>query len=149
MGLNFYLTFSLLLVCGNSQDPVSNTLSCELCISEEQARIVVTQAHNLQSPDSSNTSTCALSDSQGIILPELQKTSQRFLKLEEKAVMDRQVLSGLVSQFQHHTNTVGVQVSVTVNHRNSVMASPQSIASKKVLFWSKDRYILRRKVKIQ
>ena len=68
---------------GDSQDQVSNILSSEHCINEEQAKIAVTQVHNLQSPDLPNTSTGASTNTQNILLAELKKISQRFGKLEE------------------------------------------------------------------
>ena len=57
----------------DSQDQASNIPLSEHCIDEQQARLAVTQVHNLQSPDFPNTSTGASSDSQGILLAELQK----------------------------------------------------------------------------
>ena len=105
---------------GNPQDQASNTLFFEDCINEEQARVVVTQVHNLHSSNWPGTSTDISSDNQAIILAELQKISQRFGRLEEQAAVDRQVLSGLVSQFKQHTNTVsGSSGSSSVNNSQS------------------------------
>ena len=90
---------------GDHLDQASNTLSPELCINEEQARLAVTQVYNLQSPDPPNTSTGASVSNQNLLLAELQKISQRFGKLEEQAAIDRQVLSGVVSQLKYQAFT--------------------------------------------
>ena len=58
---------------GDSEDQASNIPLSEHCIDEQQARLAVTQVHNLQSPDLPHTSTGASSDSQDILLAELQK----------------------------------------------------------------------------
>ena len=72
--------------------------------------------HSLQSPDLPHTSTGASSDSQSILIAELQKINQRFGKLEEQAAMDRLVLSGLVSQFKHHTTASNRNQSASVSN---------------------------------
>ena len=92
---------------GDHLDQASTSLSPELCINEEQARLAVTQVHNLQSPDPPNTSTGASVSNQDLLLAELQKISQRFGKLEEQEAIDRQVLSGVVSQLKNQASTSG------------------------------------------
>ena len=115
---------------GDPQDQASNILLSEDCINEEQARVAVTQVHNLHSSDSPGTSTGVSSDNQVIIIAELQKICQRFGRLEEQAPMDRQVLSGLVSQFKQHTSTAsGSSGSSSVN--NSQVQRVNSVKSPK------------------
>ena len=92
---------------GEHLDQASTSLAPELCINEEQARLAVTQVHSLQSPESPNTSTGASISNQNLLLAELQKISQRFGKLEEQAAIDRQVLSGVVSQLKNQASTSG------------------------------------------
>ena len=78
-------------VTDNSQ--ASNLAISDTNITGEQARLVAEQVVN--SPHAT-TSTGVILSSQDIILQELQRMSQRFGRLEEKAEEDRQVLSGLV-----------------------------------------------------
>ena len=127
---------------GESQNQASNIPLSEHCIDEQQAILAVTQVHNLQCPDQPHTSTGASSDSQGILLAELQKINQRFGKLEEQAAMDRQVLSGLESQLKHHTaaTTSGQNASVSnTNVQKFASVKSPKIANMEVLGRLKDR----------
>ena len=58
---------------GEPQDQASNIPLSKQCIDEQQARLAVTQVHSFQRPDLPHTSTGGSSDSQGILLAELQK----------------------------------------------------------------------------
>ena len=112
-------------ITDNSQ--ASNFTHSEGDITGEQARLVAEQV--VTSPRAT-TSTGVVLSSQDIILQELQRISQRFGKLEEKAEEDRQILSGLVVGFNRQEKVVdglinASQVGQNAKKNGSVQGSAQ------------------------
>ena len=75
-------------------------------INEDQARVTENQVQTPSHTSSNATSTGASMDGQVLILAELPKISQRFGQLEEQTSKDRQILSGLVKQFNAQTSNM-------------------------------------------
>ena len=76
-------------------------------VTSEQARLVA--EHVTVVKDSSTVTSTGTSNSQDLILAELQKMSQRFSKLEEQTSQDRSVLSELVNQVHSNNQKYCIQ----------------------------------------
>ena len=97
-------------------------------INKDQARIAASQVQTPNHISSNVTSTGASMDGQILILAELQKNSQRFGQLEEQTSKDRQVLSGLVKQFNTQTSNMSASdgSSETVQELSNRSVKPTS-----------------------
>ena len=84
-------------------------------ISSDQVLATASQVVVRDDPQGTSQSLTNQSSSQDPILAELQKISQRFGYLEEQAAKDRQVLTGLVSEFGRQGQAVQQLISQTQN----------------------------------
>ena len=84
-------------------------------ISSDQVLATASQVVVRDDPQGTSQSLTNQSSKQDPILAELQKISQRFGYLEEQAAKDRQVLTGLVSEFGRQGQAVQQLISQTQN----------------------------------
>ena len=97
-------------------------------VTSEQARLVA--EHVTVVKDSSTVTSTGASNSQDLILAELQKISQRFSKLEEQTSQDRSVLSDLVNQVHsNHQTTVPKNIISTSTWSSTSQASPSAMTA--------------------
>ena len=82
-------------------------------ISPDQALATASQVVVRDDPQGTSHLVTNQPNSQDPILAELLKISQRFGHLEEQAAKDRQVLTGLVSEFGKHGQAVQQLISQT------------------------------------
>ena len=76
--------------------------------------------------DSSTVTSIGASNSQDLILAELQKISQRFSKLEEQTSQDRSVLSDLVNQVHNNQQTIAPKNIISTSTWSSTSQSSPS-----------------------
>ena len=120
------------IVMMESGSEVSTSSLSATTINEDQASPAV---HQVQTPcfnPSNFISTGGSVDGQALILAELQKISQKFGQLEEQTSKDRQVLSGLLKQFNDHTNNTTVSneksdITQGLTHRSVNFAPPRPV----------------------
>ena len=96
-------------------------------ISSDQALATASQVVVRDDPQGTSQSVTNQSSSQDPILAELLKISQRFGHLEEQAAKDRQVLTGLVSEFGKQGQAVQQLISQT-QHTSQVSPVEQNLS---------------------
>ena len=94
-------------------------------VTSEQARLVA--EHVTVVKDSSTVTSTGTSNSQDLILAELQKISQRFSKLEEQTSQDRSVLSDLVNQVHSYQQTTAPKTIISTSTLSSTSQSSPSV----------------------
>ena len=94
-------------------------------VTSEQARLVA--EHVTVVKDSSTVTSTGTSNSQDLILAELQKMSQRFSKLEEQTSQDRSVLSELMNQVHSNNQTTVSKNIIATSTGSSTLQAGTSV----------------------